>query len=509
MKPDVVFGLENAAWPALLVGAGGELLITNATAKNTFGPALNGGSAQLSSVWAPENGVAPSDFLARCEPSSATPKTVKFRTANGASTAFTAVVCGFESDGKKMWVLQLLPVMPAPSAAALATAEAKPAPAADAALKQKLDCVLQLARTVSLDFNNALTGVLAHTSLLLSKAEAEHPWRRSLLEVEKSAARAAEIAEELATFSRQEKGANRTPAGNLNAVVTRCVEFLKNAHGTRFTWKLAPERALFVSRFDEAKVQQALTKIFENAVEAFPQAASGQITVQLRNVELTAPTQDRNVRLVAGTYVCAEISDNGSGIGAEAMPKIFEPFFTTKRPPHRGLGLALVYGIITNHGGGVAISSQPGVGTSARVYLPAEKTVIQDTGIGKQELRGTGSVLVVDDESLVLTMAETILSDFGYQVLTATNGQKALALLSQPGTKVDLVVTDLVMPGMGGRELAERIRQLYPHLPVMPTSGYVMPEDKQNSAGYLQKPFTSTELLMKVKAALDNTTNID
>ena len=142
------------------------------------------------------------------------------------------------------------------------------------------------------------------------------------------------------------------------------------------------------------------------------------------------------------------------------------------------------------------------MGTSARIYLPADKTLVREVISVDKELRGSATVLVVDDESLVLTMAETILSDFGYKILTASNGQKALAVLNQPGTKVDLVITDLVMPGMGGRELMERIRQLDPNLPVMPTSGYVLPEDKKNNAGYLQKPFTSTELLLKVKAAL-------
>src|SRR5262249_52228053 len=150
-------------------------------------------------------------------------------------------------------------------------------------------------RTVSLDFNNALTGVLAHTSLLLGKAEADHPWRRSLLEVEKSASRAAEIASELALFSRQEKEARRTPAGNLNAVASRCVDFFKNAQGARFHWNLTLERGIFESRFDEAKVQQALTKILENAVESYAPAAPGKIGVQTRNVELTQATQDRNV----------------------------------------------------------------------------------------------------------------------------------------------------------------------------------------------------------------------
>jgi two-component system cell cycle sensor histidine kinase/response regulator CckA len=498
MKPEAVFGLENAAWPALLVSADGAILTANAAAKTILGQALSGSAAQLASVWPPENGGTPAAFLAQWERLPAAPAILKFRTAGGAPAAFLTATCRLESDGRKVFLLQLLPA-----------SDAKTAPLGDAALKQKLDCVLQLARTVSLDFNNALTGVLAHTSLLLGKTEPDHPWRRSLLEVEKSASRAAEIAGELALFSRQEKESRRAPAGNLNVVAERCADFFKNAHGARFAWRLALERGLFTARFDEAKVQQALTKILENAVEAFGASGTGQISVQTRNVELTEATQDRNVRLAAGNYVCVEILDNGPGIEAEALPRVFEPFFTTKRAPHRGLGLALVYGIITNHGGGVAISSQPGKGTSARVYLPAEKNHVKESVGGNKQLRGSGTILVVDDESLLLTMAETILSDFGYTVLTASSGQKALAILAQPDTKVDLLITDLVMPGMGGRELIERIRQTDPALPMMCTSGYVMPEENQAGAGYLQKPFTSTDLLLKVKAALAATSAVD
>lgn len=498
MNPEVVFGLENAAWPAILAGPDGNVLLTNTAAKSLFGAALNVEFPSLGPVWPLENGGSPVDFLKGWEQAPVASKLIKFRTANGAVTAFNTAICLFQGDGKKWFVLQLLPVPAVP-----ATAEDKSSSTGDTVLKQKLDCVLQLARTVSLDFNNALTGVLAHTSLLLGKAEPEHPWRRSLLEVEKSAARAAEIAGELAQFSRQEKEtAKKAPAGNLNEVANRCVEFFQGKSNGRVNWKLGLERSLFASRFDEVKVQQALTKVLENAMEAFGLNAMGQISVQTRNVELTEPTQDRNVKLAAGTYVCVEIADNGSGIETEAMPRIFEPFFTTKRPPHRGLGLALVYGIISNHGGGIAISSQPGVGTSARIYLPAEKSFVHEAEGPATELRGSGTVLFVDDESIVLTMAETILTDFGYKVQTASNGQKALTLLGQPGAKVDLVITDLVMPGMGGRELAEKIRQQFPGLPVMPTSGYVLPEDKKGAAGYLQKPFTSTELLRKVKAAM-------
>ena len=500
MKPEVVFGLENATWPALLVNTAGAVTLANTAAKNIFGAALVDSAAQLAAIWSPENGGGATEFVSLWRQSPAAVTTLKFKTSSGATGTFTAAICQFTNNGEQWLVLQLLSGV----SGGEAVPEAKSATEGDAALKQKLDCVLQLARTVSLDFNNALTGVLAHTSLLLGKAEATHPWRRSLLEVEKSAARAAEIASELALFSRQEKESRRAPAGNVNAVVSRCVEVFRAAHVNRFNWNQTLERSLFESRFEEAKVQQALTKIFENAVESFPASntAIGQISVSTRNVELTQATQDRNVRLAAGAYVCVEISDTGAGIEEAALAKIFEPFFTTKKAPHRGLGLALVYGIISNHGGGVAISSQLGKGTSARVYLPAEKSRVQAGGVSNTELRGTATVLVVDDESLLLTMAETILSDFGYKVLTAGNGQKALQILAQPGSKVDLIVTDLVMPGMGGRELIERVRQQGIEVPIMCTSGYVLPEDKQTSAGYLQKPFTSTELLAKVKSVL-------
>jgi CheY-like chemotaxis protein len=384
----------------------------------------------------------------------------------------------------------------------------KVADAGDLILKQKLDCALQLARTVSLDFNNALTSILGHVSFLLSKAEAGHPWRHALMEVEKSAERAAEIAHELQTFSRQEKETRRVPPGNLNLVVSRCVEFFRNAHGGATAWKPQLEKGLFTARFDEAKIQQALTKILENAFEAVD-GGGGQIVVQTRNVELSEPTQDRNVRLMPGSYVCMEVSDNGSGIAPDVLPRIFEPFFTTKKSPHRGLGLALVYGIASNHGGGVAISSEQGKGTSARIYLPAEKQIVRELGGASENLQGTETILVVDDEEMLLSMTETILSDYGYKILTANSGTKALAVLSRDDVQVDLVVTDLVMPGMGGRELVERIRQLAPKVKILCTSGYVMPTDKKGIPAYLQKPFTSDDLLAKVKRVLSSSATVD
>jgi two-component system, cell cycle sensor histidine kinase and response regulator CckA len=527
MKPEVVFGLEGAAWPSLLLNASCVVLRANTAAMDVFGEALAGEMPQLLAIWSQENGGMPEGFFARWQKSPTPTADLKFRVANGTSVKFTAAICTFTSEGHQWFVLQLLPAIgtaaalapalvpsPAPEVpvAAAAPGEAKAALDANGMqIKQKLDCALQLARTVSLDFNNALTSILGHTSFLLDKAEAGHPWRHSLMEVEKSAQHAAEIANELTVFSRQEKEAHRAPQGNLNTMVNHCVDFFHSAHGDKIAWKIQLERELFVARFDEAKVQQALTKVLENAVEAVGTGGTGQITIQTRNMDLSEPTQDRNVRLAAGTYVCVEVADNGAGIEPEILPRIFEPFFTTKDKSHRGLGLALVYGIVTNHGGGVAISSQPGSGTSARVYLPAENQAIQEEAgpVPDEDLHGVETVMVVDDENVLLTMAETVLSEYGYCVVTANTGQKALSILSRGDVQVDLIITDLVMPTMGGRELIERVRKLAPSTRIMSTSGYVLPADKQTGTPYLQKPFTSRELLTKVKQALAATPAVD
>ncbi len=521
MKPEIVFGLESAAWPAMLVNAGFVILRANMSAVSTFGSAIASESPPLSAIWAPENKGTPADFFKRWGSTSKLTLDLKLKVTTGVTMNFTAVVCSFAREGSKLFVLQLLPEsVAAPTAAPPPAVPEVPAvvsvvdetktvtDAGGLLFKQKLECALQLARTVSLDFNNALTSILGHTSLLLTKAEANHPWRHSLLEVEKSASRAAEIAHELTAFSRQEKELQRAPAGNLNTVLNRCVDFFRNEKTAKIAWKLQLERELFSARFDEAKVQQALSRVLENAVDAIDNR-EGQISVQTRNVELAEATQDRNVRLAAGTYVCIEIGDNGPGIETEVMPRIFEPFFTTKGAGHRGLGLALVYGIVTNHGGGVAVSSQPGAGTSVRVYLPAEKQYVTPSAGPDADLNGSETILVVDDESLLLTMAETILTEYGYCVLTANSGQKALETLASENVQIDLIITDLVMPAMGGRELIERIRQVAPGMRILCTSGYTLPADKQAGTPYLQKPFTSRELLAKVKQVLAQTPAVD
>jgi len=451
----------------------------------------------LSAVWSPENSLAAEQFLAQSETADGPAMSIRFLDATGKVVSYLTTACGFIQEGEKYFVVQLLAEAIAPP-----NGSKNHLPETTIWHKQKLDCALQMARTVSLDFNNALTSILGHTSLVLSKMEPNHPWRSSLLEVEKSAAKAAEIANDLATFSHQVKDARPQASGNLNSVLQRSVEFFQqNAGPDLVIWTLQLEKKLFAAKFDEARMQQVFMKVLENALQAL--VGSGRITVQTRNIELTEPTQDRNARLAAGTYICVEISDSGCGIPPDVMPRIFEPFFTTKKGGnHRGLGLAWVYGIVTNHGGGVAVSSQPAAGTSVRLYLPAEKSLVRENGVNTGDLTGTQTILMVDDEDLLLTMGQTILSSYGYRVLTANNGPKALELLAEADPGVDLVLTDLVMPTMSGRELVEQIRELSPATTVICTSGYLWPASQQNDPAYLQKPFTSQELLLKVKQAL-------
>lgn len=493
MKSDAVFVLENAAWPALLVDGAGVMLRANQAAIKIFGPVAEGGAPLLTAVLATEFGQTAEQFLVQWERSPSAQLPLNFRVKGGAVSSFSTSVCSFSKDGQKFFLFQLLPAASAP--AGFGQTEFL------SAHKHKLEMALQLARTMSLDFNNALTSILGHASLLLSQAPPNHPWRASLIEVEKAAARAAEIANDLASFSRQEKEPRSQTAGSVNSVVQRTVEALQKSRTEKIEWTLQLGRNLYTARFDEAKMQQAFLKIFENAAESL--GAGGRITVQTRNVGLTEAAQDRELRLAPGTYVCVEIGDNGCGIASEILPRIFEPFFTTKKDGrHRGLGLAIVYGIITNHRGGVAVSSQPDAGTSVRVYLPAEKKIAREHAANPSDLSGKETILMVDDEDSMLTMGQTVLSTFGYRVLTANNGQKALEILARGEPKVDLVLTDLVMPSMSGRELVEHVHRLAPGMRVLRMSGFVRSPNHEDDTTYLQKPFSTHDLLAKVKQAL-------
>ena len=503
MKPKIDFSLENAAWPALLVDDTGTIRSANQAAVTTLGSAVEGESPLLSSVWAPENPFTPEQFLVHWQRSPIKQVSITYRLKGGNVGVIPTHLCSLMREGQRYYVFQFLTEISAPTIRADTAARAESAPPpmdAGVAQKQKLDCAMQLIRSVVLDFNNALTTILGHTSLILTRVQPGHPWRNSLVEVEKSAEKAAEIAHYLAAFSRQEKDVHGLAPGNLNDLLRRTVELFQTQKNPTLQWTLQLESRLRTAKFDEAKMQQAFVKILDNATQAV--GDHGSLVVRTRNLDVTEPLRDGGVAIVPGHYVCVEINDAGCGITPEIMPRVFEPFFTTK-PSHRGLGLAWVYGIVTNHGGSVAITSLPGQGTQVRVYLPALKRIVKDQAYNYDELSGAETILIVDDDDMVLTMGQTILASFGYNVITAGNAHKALDIVSDSGNPIDLVITDLVMPNISGRELVERLHKLAPRLKFLCVSGYVCtnhPEGEEDN--YLQKPFTSQELLRKVKQVL-------
>jgi signal transduction histidine kinase/CheY-like chemotaxis protein len=520
MKLDIGLGLDNAIWPAFVVDSSGNVRHANDAAISTFGEVMEGEPALSSSIWSPEMDLTPEQFLAKTERSSFPMMQLKFRVKAGGTARFNSYVCPLHHDGQRFFLFQAMrdaSVLAGEGDTVYDSVEAAQRKfesgdtvlrtgafsfEASAAQRQKLECALQLARTVSLDFNNALTSVLGHTSLVLGKMEPNHPWRHSLMQVERAAQKAAEIAQDLAAFSRQEKDPRAQTPGNLNTVLSRAVESFQKPGSPRIIWTFHLEKRLFTVNFDEAKMQQAFVKILENAVEAV--GTEGRITVRSHNQSLEEPVKSPAVQLAAGHYVCVEFADNGGGILPDVLPRIFEPFFTTKpNPPHRGLGLAWVYGIITNHGGSLAVTSPPSQGTTVRIFLPAQKKIVRDHTTQTEDLRGTQTVLFVDDDETVLTLGQVVLSSFGYKVLPANGAARALELFSQAGSQIDLVVTDLVMPGMSGRELIDHIRWVAPAVPILSTSGYLRPsaEDTEDEY-YLRKPFTSQDLLRRVKRVL-------
>ena len=515
MKLDLGFGLDNAGWPAFVVDDSGIVRHANQTAVQVMGSVMEGGPALSASIWTLENDIAPEEFLAKSERSSAPMVPLQFRVKGGATVRFQTFVCSLVRDGQKYYLFQLFreagptpgapatPPPPPPVAGQTSFLRADAYPSETTMVqRQKLDCALQLARTVALDFNNALTSILGHASWVLSKMEPSHPWRGSLAEVEKAAQRAAEIAEDLAAFSRQEKRAQTH--GNLNDLVRQAVEAFQRPGLAQILWTMQLEKQLYSVKLDEAKMQQAFMKVLENAVEAVA-GREGRISVRTHNQSFDAPVKSKAIQLPAGSYVCVEISDNGCGIAQEVLPRVFEPFFTTKKSPgHRGLGLAWVYGIVTNHDGTVSVTSPPGQGTTVRIFLPAQKRIVKDQATRIEDLRGDQTILMVDNDEMVLSLGETILASAGYKVWVAGGGERALELYSQAPSEIDLVITDLVMPGMSGRELIDQLRRFAPAVPVLSVSGYVRPSSADgDDEFYLRKPYTAQELLRKVKQVLE------
>lgn len=373
---------------------------------------------------------------------------------------------------------------------------------------QRLHAVGKLAGGMAHEVNNMMSAVLGFGELVLGGMMPDDPNRRDVEEMVKAGRRAADVTRQLLAFSRQQ--VLKPVVMDLNEVVNELVPALERLLGAdRRLEVLPPHRAVRV-RADRSQIEQVLINLVANARDAT--TPSGLVMIRLDTGMVDEATLARCLEseLPTGRYVRMAVSDNGVGMPPEVVARVFEPFFTTKVVGRgTGLGLSMVYGIVKQSGGFIAVESAPDAGTTFTVHLPQVDAEITDPVASPMAPHGRGeSILVVEDEPVVRSLAHRILEAYGYRVVQAPTGNAALDYLSKPGNEVDLVLTDIVMPRMSGRDLAARIRERFPGLPVLFMSGYSGDEIRQqglmeNGAPFLQKPISSEALAIAVRTELD------
>jgi PAS domain S-box-containing protein len=373
---------------------------------------------------------------------------------------------------------------------------------------QKMEAVGRLAGGVAHDFNNILTVITGRCHLLLRRETENVPLRRELDVIFSAANRAAGLTRQLLIFSRKEVIEPRVL--DLGALVANLEKMLARLIGEDIETTIVQEPDLGHVKADPGQLEQVVMNLAVNARDAMP--TGGGLTIATANVLVDEADARRRAGLAPGAYVMLSVADTGCGIAPDVLPRIFEPFFTTKGPEKgTGLGLATVYGIITQGGGDVWAESEPGRGTTFRVLLPrVDEPLDQAESLGARPgaLGGSETILFAEDEEEVRALAREILRINGYTVLEARHGRDALELASRHPGPIDLLLTDVVMPQMGGPELARRLLHDHPDLKVLYVSGYTDDEVlshgvAQGSVAFLQKPFTAAALLRKIREVLD------
>jgi PAS domain S-box-containing protein len=374
---------------------------------------------------------------------------------------------------------------------------------------QKMEAMGRLVGGIAHDFNNLMTAVTGYAELVQSGLPPDAPLRADVEEIRKAGDKASQLVRQLMAFSR--KQVLHPMVVDLSGIVEDMAPMLRRIIGEDIQLHTAFPPDLWRVMADPGQMEQVIMNLAVNARDAMPEG--GKLTIETRNVELDAQYLNTHLGANAGPHAMLAVSDTGIGMDAPILSRLFEPFFTTKgQGEGTGLGLSTVYGIVKQSGGDIRVYSEPGRGSSFKIYLPRAESldaVPDEAEIPEKEVGGAETLLIVEDEEVVRRLTAKVLENYGYTVLQASMGDEAVALCQARGGAVDLLVTDLVMPGMGGRELAGRLASICPGMKILYMSGYT--ENAVLHGGvleagvhFLQKPFSPEELARKVRAVLQS-----
>jgi signal transduction histidine kinase/CheY-like chemotaxis protein len=373
---------------------------------------------------------------------------------------------------------------------------------------QKMEAIGRLAGGIAHDFNNLLTVINGRSDLLLQRLNPRDPVYGSIEQIRKTADRATELTQQLLAFGRKQMLQPRVL--DLTTVVSELAPMLRRLIGEDINLVVIPAARGRV-KADRAGLEQVITNLVINSRDAMP--AGGRLTIETADADLDAALVGQHPGTQPGSYVALVVRDEGTGMSAEVQAQAFEPFFTTKEVGKgTGLGLSTVYGIVKQHSGHISVESVMGSGSTFSIYLPRVETVSEGPSLPRpslHSLRGTETVLLVEDEDDVRAVARESLAMYGYTVLEARDGEDALRVAGGERGHIDLMVTDVVMPGMNGRELAERLLAIRPRTRVLYVSGYT--DDALSQHGildqelaFLAKPFAPETLARSVRQVLDD-----
>ena len=372
---------------------------------------------------------------------------------------------------------------------------------------QKMEAIGQLAGGIAHDFNNLLTVIQGNCQLALMDLRKEDPLRKNIQEVNEASEKAASLTGQLLAFSR--KQILEMNVLDLNLILQRLDKMLHRVLGEDIELVTILTEGIGKVKADPGQIEQVIVNLAVNSRDAMPEG--GKLTIETTNVELDKEYADGHIGVQPGRYVMLSVSDTGVGMTPEVREKVFEPFFTTKeKGKGTGLGLSTVYGIVKQSEGNICVYSEPGQGTTFKIYLPQVDKPLTELKeeVSKEVQRGNETVLIVEDEETVRKLAVRMLKGLGYRVLEAPEGGTALLLCEEFKEPIHLILTDVVMLGMGGRKLVDRLKEIHPEMKVLYMSGYTDNAIVHHGVlgegiNFIHKPFTLDGLAKKVREALD------